>query len=166
MSKIAQMLQTEIARLAAKEVKSLKKDVASLKKEVARLSKLISATSKGTTVPKRAVTPRVAAESTEEAGQEVSMRLSPGLIKKLRVRLQVSQVELAKLVGVSQPAVASWEQGRAKPRGPARTSIAALRGLSATQAQQKLQGESPSEPGISPEGKPKARRGRKPKSAA
>lgn len=37
----------------------------------------------------------------------------------LRVRLGLTQVELAERVGVSQPLVAHWESGRRVPNGPA-----------------------------------------------
>ena len=48
------------------------------------------------------------------APEEVeAARLSPGLIKKLRSRLGITQGELATLVGVSTSAVGSWEQRQA-----------------------------------------------------
>jgi DNA-binding transcriptional regulator YiaG len=44
------------------------------------------------------------------APEEVkAARISPGLIKRLRARLGITQGELATLVGVSTSAVGSWE---------------------------------------------------------
>jgi DNA-binding transcriptional regulator YiaG len=54
-------------------------------------------------------------------------RLSPGLIKKLRARLGLSQTALAKLAGVSAAAVVQWERGRAAPSGDRRKAVVALR---------------------------------------
>jgi len=56
-------------------------------------------------------------------------RISPGLIKKLRARLGITQGKLATLVGVSTTAVGSWEYGKAKPEGHNREALVALRKL-------------------------------------
>jgi len=64
------------------------------------------------------------------APEEVkAARLSPLLIKKLRVRLGITQGELATIVGVSTSAVGSWEYGNAKPEGHNREALVALRKL-------------------------------------
>jgi DNA-binding transcriptional regulator YiaG len=66
----------------------------------------------------------------EAAPEEVkAARLSPGLIKKLRKRLGLTQGELAKIVGVSTTAVGFWEYGKAKPEGRNREALVALRKL-------------------------------------
>jgi DNA-binding transcriptional regulator YiaG len=66
------------------------------------------------------------AAATEEVK---AARLSPGLIKKLRARLGITQGELAALVGVSTSAIGSWEYGKAKPEGRNREALVALRRL-------------------------------------
>jgi len=64
------------------------------------------------------------------APEEVkAARVSPGLIKRLRARLGITQGELATLVGVSQSAVGSWEYAKAKPEGHNREALVALRKL-------------------------------------
>jgi DNA-binding transcriptional regulator YiaG len=64
------------------------------------------------------------------APEEVKVaRISPGLIKKLRARLGITQGELATLVGVSTSAVGFWEYGKAKPEGRNREALVALRKL-------------------------------------
>jgi DNA-binding transcriptional regulator YiaG len=64
------------------------------------------------------------------APEEVkAARISPGLIKKLRARLGITQGDLATLVGVSMSAVGSWEYGKAKPEGHNREALVALRKL-------------------------------------
>jgi putative transcriptional regulator len=44
---------------------------------------------------------------------------NPAEIRHLRERLNVSQAVLAAYIGVGRDTVAHWEQGVAKPRGPA-----------------------------------------------
>jgi len=64
------------------------------------------------------------------APEEVkAARVSPLLIKKLRARLDITQGELATLVGVSTSAVGSWEYGNAKPESHNREALVALRKL-------------------------------------
>ena len=65
-------------------------------------------------------------------------RLSPGLIRKLRKRLALSQAAVARLVGVSPAAVVQWEQGRATPAGKNRAALVGLRRLGRRQAKRLL----------------------------
>ena len=58
-------------------------------------------------------------------------RFSPILIKKLRKKLKITQNSLAKLLGVSLGAVATWESGKTKPNTKSRKGIVMLRTLSA-----------------------------------
>jgi DNA-binding transcriptional regulator YiaG len=67
------------------------------------------------------VIPQVSEEDAKAA------RLSPRLIATLRKRLGLSQTALARLVGVSAPAVAHWEAGNSVPTGQNRVSVVALR---------------------------------------
>ena len=132
MGKMEQTLKIEITRLAKKQVRAtclpLARDVRRLKRTVSALRKTV------------AVLARLGAELQAErqaqraklavAPEEVkAARLSPGLIKKLRARLGITQGELAALVGVSTSAVGSWEYGKAKPEGHNRESLVALRKL-------------------------------------
>jgi DNA-binding transcriptional regulator YiaG len=54
-------------------------------------------------------------------------RLSPRLVQSLRKRLGLSQMALARLVGVSAPAVAHWEAGNSTPKGQNRAPLVGLR---------------------------------------
>jgi putative transcriptional regulator len=70
-------------------------------------------------------------ESVKQAGQIKKGRLKPGRtfrydapdISAIRKALHVSQKEFAALIGVSVDTVQNWEQGRRKPRGPARALL-------------------------------------------
>lgn len=48
-------------------------------------------------------------------------------VQEIRVALGLTQVELAKEVGVSQPLVAMWESGDRIPSGPAAIVLSQLR---------------------------------------
>ena len=59
--------------------------------------------------------------------EEKAARLSPRLVQSLRRRLGLSQMALARLTGVSAPAVAHWEAGESTPTGRNRVTLVALR---------------------------------------
>jgi DNA-binding transcriptional regulator YiaG len=65
-------------------------------------------------------------------------RLSPRLVRKLRLRLALSQAAVARLVGVSPAAVVQWEQGRAAPSGKNRAALVGLRRVGRRQAKRLL----------------------------
>ena len=132
MGKMEQTLKSEITRLAKKQVRATylppARDVRRLKRTVFALRKTVAVLARlGTElqVQRTAERSKLAA-----APEEVKVaRLSPGLIKKLRARLGITQGELATLVGVSTSAVGSWEYGKAKPEGHNREALVALRKL-------------------------------------
>src|SRR6266851_9328607 len=59
--------------------------------------------------------------------QSFTARLSPRLVQSLRRRLGLSQMALARLMGVSAPAVAHWEAGESTPTGRNRVTLVAFR---------------------------------------
>jgi DNA-binding transcriptional regulator YiaG len=132
MGKMEQTLKSEITRLAkkqlwatylplARDVRRLKRTVAALRKTVVVLAGL------GTELQAERTAER--AKMTAAPEEVKAARISPGLIKKLRARLGITQGELATLVGVSTSAVGSWEYGKAKPEGRNREALVALRKL-------------------------------------
>lgn len=144
MPNVAKLLREEIVRLARREAKAaigkLKSDNARLKRVAAdhkrRIAKLES--------DSRNVMPYVEAqrqESLKVAPDEVERaRLSGKMVKSIRGKLRLSQVEFAKLVGVSAMAVVRWEQrkGRLTLRGNSKAQIVGLRKLTAAEARQRL----------------------------
>ena len=132
MGKIETTLKAEITRLARKvtrealaksseEIRKLKRRVSDLQSQVADL--------KGALARDRAER-RVKAASMSVAKKDAGQtRLSPGLIKKLRKRLGVTQSELGRLLGVSLSAVGFWEYGTSNPRPEMKAKIIALRRL-------------------------------------
>ena len=65
-------------------------------------------------------------------------RLSPGLIKKLRKKLGLTQAQLAALLDASPTTVAFWEQGRTRPKADTKAQIVALRKLGRRDVKQLL----------------------------
>ena len=132
MGKMEQTLKYEITRLAKKQVRAtylpLAKDVRRLKRTVSALRKTVAVLARlgaELQVERQAQRAKLAA-----APQAVkAARVSPGLIKRLRARLGITQGELATLVGVSMSAVGFWEYGKAKPEGHNREALVALRKL-------------------------------------
>ena len=134
-------LKAEITRLAKKQVRAANLPLA---RDVRRLKRTVSALHKTVVVLSRLGAELQAERAAERsklaaAPEEVkAARISPGLIKKLRSRLGVTQGELATLVGVSQSAVGSWEYAKAKPEGHNREALVALRKLGKREVQKIL----------------------------
>jgi len=125
-------LKEEILRLSKKqirvllgphvaEVRRLKKRIGDLQTEVSRL--------KGERAKDKARSKVAAAVKSVSSKKGTRARLSPGLIKKLRKRLNISQPELALLVDVSPAAVGFWETGKSSPRPDTKARLVALRSL-------------------------------------
>jgi DNA-binding transcriptional regulator YiaG len=132
MGKMEQTLKSEIVRLAKKQLRTtcvpLAREVRQLKRIVRELCRTVH--------PLKALGAELEAQRAAElakleaAPEEVkAARLSPRLIKKLRQKLGISQGEMATLVGVSTTSVGFWEQGKARPKGPNKEALVALRKL-------------------------------------
>jgi DNA-binding transcriptional regulator YiaG len=141
MGKIEQAVKTEITRLAKKEIRAicnpLARDVRELKREVSRLSKTVAKLEKlGAEIEAERMEEKAKLEA--PAAEVKAARFSAGLIKKLRARLGLTQVQLASLVGVTGTAVTFWEQGKSKPQGQNREALVALRKLGKRDVQKML----------------------------
>ena len=70
-------------------------------------------------------------DSVKEAGKihrgEIApcrkFEVTPLNIKELRAKLNKSQIEFAKMIGVSVATLRNWEQGRRSPVGPAKSLL-------------------------------------------
>ena len=161
MAKIEVAIKDAIARGARKHIRSvampLRRDVRRLREAVRELRTQVAALHEVAARWKesnavRGFQPGVSEEEARTA------RLSPGLIRKLRLRLALSQAAVARLVGVSPGAVVQWEQGRATPAGRNRAALVGLRRLGRRQAKRVL-ASMPAER-RAPAGKTRARRRR------
>ena len=146
MPDIKQVFNEEIRRLARKELKNsllpMAKQIADLKKQIAGLKKQIAGLEKVSAEIKPVKAVCVDAIDPEEK----ILRLNAAGILRIRTKLQLSQSELAKLVGVSGHTVSLWEIGRVSPREQTKKAICALRRMGKRELKKRL-----AEAGISTE---------------
>lgn len=132
MSKIDEAIRSEITRLTRKELRSqvmpLQKQVRDLSRQVRKLLNEQQKISRTTHKLKEAHIETVSQLTVPEE-EMLHARISPGLIRKLRLKQNLTQQQLAALVGVSPAAVQSWEQGIARPAGENKMALIALRKL-------------------------------------
>jgi len=127
---LERMMKEVIARGARKQVRlvvmPLRREVVRLRKKVKDFQASVLTLRQGANGWKRfmAAAPAIPLVSEEDAK---AARLSPRLIGTLRKRLGLSQSALARLVGVSAPAVAHWEAGESMPAGKNRANLVGLR---------------------------------------
>jgi len=115
MPNIAKMFKDEIQRLARREmsiiVTPLKKAHSQLKKSIASLNQKITALEKeNKKLISRQAKISSKAQSAAPEQAEDDFRITGLQIRKLRGRLGISQVQLAKLLGVSDNIVPIWEK--------------------------------------------------------
>lgn len=143
MPNIAQALKAEISRISRKEIKALvnplrrsntilKRTAADLKKKIRILeteNKRLS--SFYNTIPQ---------QEQESAQAENKLRLTSKGIKKLRMKLGLSQEGFAKLLGVSGQAVNAMEHknGRVKLRSATLSNLLSVRKIGKREAQKRL----------------------------
>jgi DNA-binding transcriptional regulator YiaG len=139
MTQFAQLLKSEISRLARKEIRSEiqalrrasaqhRSDIAALKRLVAQQQRLIGKLSKP---GKRAK------ETEDEPGQSLRFRASG--FASLREKLGLSGAEMARLMNVSLQSIYHWENGKSRPRANQLARIAEIRKMGKRQAQQALE---------------------------
>ncbi|MBI3408554.1 MAG: helix-turn-helix domain-containing protein [Planctomycetes bacterium] len=58
-----------------------------------------------------------------EAKPSRMTRFAPVNVRAIRLRLEKTQSEFARMIGVSVATLQNWEQGRRKPEGPARALL-------------------------------------------
>ncbi len=123
------------AKATRKSIASLRSDVADLKRQVAELKRLLRALQKG--VQREAVNaPALEAET----GKPTRIRPTGPMVRKLRQRLGLTQVELAKLIGVSGLTISKWEQavGRITLRARTLDALAKVKGMGKREAKAAL----------------------------
>jgi DNA-binding transcriptional regulator YiaG len=136
MPNVAQVLKEEISRLSRKEIRSnvdpLRRQVQSLRKSVReqqvvidRLERALSKMVEQTAT--QAGTALYAPPAEEE--EETRARVTPASIRRHRLRLNLSQAELADLLSVSTNTIVRWEKGSSAPRAHHRTALLRIRDM-------------------------------------
>lgn len=141
MANVASLLKSEITRVSRKEIRSetqgLKKAAAGYRSDIAALKRRVLALEQ--LVKKLARPGKSDPLVTKEAEPEATFRFSPTRLHAHRQRLELSQVQMGKLLGVSTPSIAKWEEGKTRPRKVNMPSIAGLRKLTRRSAAELLQ---------------------------
>ena len=131
MPDIKSILTDEIRRLARKELRiamqPLTAALADQKKRIAELEKLVKklTAAEEQNELKNTCKPLIP----EEDLPEKTIRLTPELILKIRLRLQLSQADMAKLIGVTAVSICQWELGKSHPRLAQKKQLAAIRDM-------------------------------------
>jgi DNA-binding transcriptional regulator YiaG len=130
LAKLETVIKEAIARGARRQVRAvvtpLRREVVRLRKRVTHLHATVTTLRRNAVGWKRLMEAAPTIPQVSEADAKAA-RLSPRLIASLRKRLGLSQVALARLVGVSAPAVANWVTGDSMPTGQNRVNLVALR---------------------------------------
>jgi DNA-binding transcriptional regulator YiaG len=151
LSKFATTLKDEITRLGRKEAK---RPALPLKQRIAAPERLFRQQRLAMTqLSRQAVAASKAVVATPEAAPNADgdqSRLGPRSIKSQRKRLRLSQMEFAKLAGVTHVCVYLWESGKTKRRGRNRESLLKLRTIGVRDARRQLDGAVPSKPSRAP----------------
>ena len=142
MANLAQVMKSEITRLARKEVRQEmsglrkaatqhRKDIAELKRQLKKQQSLIARLQKASAKSGAAVQP------TEEPGER--LRFSAKGLRSHRQKLGLSAADYAALVGVSPQTIYLWEREQTKPRRSQLPAVAAVRKLGVREAIKRLE---------------------------
>jgi DNA-binding transcriptional regulator YiaG len=141
----------ENVRFTARTAKALRQRFDLTQQELARLLEVstmtITAWESGKSKPRRSNMAQIVTlrEMSQEAvdgalGREPAPpAVKPDQIRALRERLDLTQADLGEMLGASTASVASWETAKTTPSRRSRAALAALRGTSATEVEQKLE---------------------------
>ena len=147
MPNIAKVLREEVQRLAKKEVRAAfappKRDTVRLKKQVAELRRELTALTRTSRALLARVTAVVATKESEVATERAAtLRPTSKSLARLRRRLDLTQVELGKLLGVSGQAVLNWERkgSRVRMRSANLAALAGIQKIGKREARRRLEG--------------------------
>ena len=140
MGKIEATIKSEIQRLAKKEIRStflpMKREMRSLRLKLSMVAKNIKAFDR---LAKEKILPLAGEKKLESSPEEVkTARLTAPRIRRLRLKLGLSQRELASLIGASMGAVVMWEKGKFRPKADKKGALIALRRLGKRQVRKML----------------------------
>ena len=141
MPNIANLLKSEIARVARKEVraetKGLKNAIAPYRAQIAELRRRTRELELQLRRLGR-VTARVASAAPDAEAGERNLRFSAKGLAAQRQRLGLSAQAFGALIGASGQSVYKWEEGKTRPRAKHLPKIAELRGIGKREAAARL----------------------------
>ncbi len=141
MSEFASALQTEIRRLARKEVKALtavtKKASVQHRRDIAALKRVVHAQERKLAVLERLERKRSAIAQAPESAAD-GKRFSHRWLKALRVKLKLSAEDYGRLAGLSGLSIYKLERGDSKPRKATLARLVAVRAMGKREAVSRL----------------------------
>lgn len=147
MPNIANVLKSEITRLARKEVRdgsdgfrktvaTHRAEIASLKRRVGDLEAMVKRLVKGVSPGDKASRqPQPEADSEPDA---TGLRFRAKGMAANRQRLGLSAADFGLLVGATGQSIYAWEAGKTRPKPAALAAIASLRGIGKREVEAKL----------------------------
>ena len=143
---MARVLREEVQRLAKRQVKAglapIKRDTVRLKKNVADLRRELTALARTSRELLARVTAVVTTKETAVATERAAtLRPTSKSLVRLRRRLDLTQVEFGRLLGVSGQAVLNWERkgGRVRMRTANLAALAGIQKLGKREARRRLE---------------------------
>jgi DNA-binding transcriptional regulator YiaG len=140
MPNFATALKQEICRLARREIKAqatpTRQAIVQYRHEIARLKRQIRDQQRRMDLLEMKRKARETGESGN--GLMTGLRFSSRSVKAQRRRLGLSAEEYGKLIGVSGLTIYNWEHGRTRPRAAQFETLTAIRGISRTEAAERL----------------------------
>ncbi|MBM4143351.1 MAG: helix-turn-helix transcriptional regulator [Lentisphaerae bacterium] len=146
MPNVAQVLKAETLRLARKEARAatakLRKDNAALKRNTADLKRRLAALEKSSRQLASLVRDRRSETLAPSREEMDKARVTSRMIRALRKRLKLTQVDFARLVKVTPLTVWTWEtkDGRIRLRTVSKAAVLEARKMKAHEARERLDG--------------------------
>ena len=147
MATLTSVLRSEFERLCKQEVKKqlevLRKTDVELRKEIAELRRQLKVVEKqrGVPVPLMRVKPLLSEGVSLEAVER--FKATAALVKQLRGKLGISQVEMAALLGVTSQSISNWERrdGELSLRRATKVALLNLKSMGKRDALAQLTGD-------------------------
>lgn len=142
MPNIANLLKSEIARVARKQVRAetagLKQAIAPYRAQIADLKRRTRELEQQVKRLGRVTAKAVSASAPQEGEGERNLRFSAKGLAAQRKRLGLSAQSFGALIGASGQSVYKWEEGKTRPRAKNLPAIAALRTMGKKEAAARL----------------------------
>jgi DNA-binding transcriptional regulator YiaG len=140
MANFATALKEEICRLARREIKaqstSTRQAIVQYRHEILRLKRMLRDQQRRVDVLEQKKSK--SSDGRSNHGRLAGLRFSTRSVKAQRRRLGLSAEDYGRLIGVSGLTIYNWEHGRARPRAAQFEALAAVRGITRSEAAERL----------------------------
>jgi DNA-binding transcriptional regulator YiaG len=140
MANFATALKEEICRLARREIKAhatpTRQAIVRYRHEILRLKRQLREQQRRVDMLEQKKSKGSSGGSND--GRLAGLRFSTRSVKAQRRRLGLSAEDYGRLIGVSGLTIYNWEHGRARPRAAQFEALAAVRGITRSEAAERL----------------------------